>query len=400
MRMLYSARPHSDIKNMEQTHKKPLILLFIDYYLPSMGAGGPVISIANMIKALAPHYRFLIITRNHDLTDKTPFALPNNKLISHPDYDIIYLTPNNQNLSYYRQSIQQYRPQFIYLNSFFSTRFSLLPLLAAQSNATKIPVILAPRGEFSPGALAIKKTKKKVYLLIVALFRLYRAVTFHVTAAMEKKNLQKYYPHAKIALAPNLCFYEKIPPLVCEKKTGQLNIIFLSRITKKKNLAGALTLLKTLKGNITFTLYGTIEDPAYWAQCQKIADKLPENIAVKYAGALSHDKILVTFSQYDVFLFPSFGENFGHVILEALTVGCPVITSDKTPWHDLKSAGAGFCLPLSDTHAYINALQQLVYYNQEQMLDQRKKARHYAIRHHDNTTAIARYQALFGEKIT
>jgi glycosyltransferase involved in cell wall biosynthesis len=44
------------------------------------------------------------------------------------------------------------------------------------------------------------------------------------------------------------------------------------------------------------------------------------------------DDVPGTFAQYDLFAFPSRGENFGHVVLESLSVGTPVLVSDRTPW--------------------------------------------------------------------
>jgi hypothetical protein len=44
-------------------------------------------------------------------------------------------------------------------------------------------------------------------------------------------------------------------------------------------------------------------------------------------------------AEYDLFLFPTLGENYGHVISEALASGCPVVISDQTPWRNLEAEG-------------------------------------------------------------
>ena len=59
-------------------------------------------------------------------------------------------------------------------------------------------------------------------------------------------------------------------------------------------------------------------------------------------------------------LFPTFGENFGHVIFEALAAGCPILLSDQTPWRGLKEKGCGWDFPLSDHGAFRRCLQQCV----------------------------------------
>ena len=55
---------------------------------------------------------------------------------------------------------------------------------------------------------------------------------------------------------------------------------------------------------------------------------------------------------------PTLGENFGHVVPEALAAGCPVLLSDRTPWHDLEQHGAGWTLPLQSPEAFRRVVQQ------------------------------------------
>jgi len=73
-----------------------------------------------------------------------------------------------------------------------------------------------------------------------------------------------------------------------------------------------------------FDIYGTLEDLKYWNECQELIKKLPDNIKVKYMGIVKPDMVVPVFSFYDLFLFPSGGENYGHVIAESLTAErCP-----------------------------------------------------------------------------
>src|SRR5690606_22656373 len=61
-----------------------------------------------------------------------------------------------------------------------------------------------------------------------------------------------------------------------------------------------------------------------------------------------------------LFLFPTLGENFGHVILEALTAGCPVLISDRTPWRNLKQMEVGWDIPLEQPALFERALAECV----------------------------------------
>ena len=67
-----------------------------------------------------------------------------------------------------------------------------------------------------------------------------------------------------------------------------------------------------------------------------------------------------TFKKYDAFIFPTLSENFGHVIVEALMVGCPVIISDQTPWSDVANVDGGWSIPIEKEEKYIQAIQEII----------------------------------------
>ena len=101
-----------------------------------------------------------------------------------------------------------------------------------------------------------------------------------------------------------------------------------------------------------FDVYGTLEDRTYWVLCDGIMKQLPVNIVVNYRGVVRPDDVISTLSQYDAFFLPTLGENFGHVVLEALLAGCPVLLSDRTPWRDMPVRRAGFDLPLDAPNGF------------------------------------------------
>jgi glycosyltransferase involved in cell wall biosynthesis len=64
-------------------------------------------------------------------------------------------------------------------------------------------------------------------------------------------------------------------------------------------------------------------------------------------------------SQHHLFLFPTRGENFGHVIHEALRAGLPLLISDQTPWQRLAEQGVGWDLPLDDMRAFARRIEEV-----------------------------------------
>jgi glycosyltransferase involved in cell wall biosynthesis len=65
-------------------------------------------------------------------------------------------------------------------------------------------------------------------------------------------------------------------------------------------------------------------------------------------------------SKHHLFFLPTCGENFGHVILEALLAGCPVLISDQTPWRNLQAKGVGWDLPLDSVTPFQQAIHECV----------------------------------------
>src|ERR1022692_704357 len=127
-----------------------------------------------------------------------------------------------------------------------------------------------------------------------------------------------------------------------------------------KNLTGALRLLGALRGRVTFDIYGLLEDPAYWQECQDLISQLPPNIQVKYCGVVPYPNVRKVLSEYDLFLLPTLGENYGHAIIDALITGCPVLISDRTPWRNLERLNVGWDLPLDQLAMLQGALQRCI----------------------------------------
>ena len=218
----------------------------------------------------------------------------------------------------------------------------------------KTPILISPEGEVSSGALQIKFLRKRIYLSLAKIFMLYRKIYWKVSSSFEKEDLINC-----IALRDNKMVFTMPdipsiynPPdenqrlLSREKKIGKLKTVFLSRIARKKNLAGALALLRDIQGDIQFDIYGPIEDINYWNECQSIIRDLPSNIKIEYHGEIEHDKVSSIFEKYHLFFFPTLSENYGHVIIESLVSGCPVLISDQTYWRDLEKKGIGWDVSL------------------------------------------------------
>ncbi|SHM80742.1 glycosyltransferase [Bradyrhizobium lablabi] len=332
------------------------VLAFNRHYLPGFKAGGPIRSLSNMVEVLGDEIEFFIGTTDRDLGDAEPFQdINTHGWVRAGKAKVRYFERQNISIRAIRALIDEVQPDSIYLNSFFDPIFSLRVLVARRIGIVpRVPLLLAPRGEFSAGALAVKSVRKLTFLKVAFLSGLAEDVTWHASTAIEARDIYRAIPdgYSSVAVAPDLGTAPPVGEALAWKprENGRpLRICFLSRISPMKNLACALRALGLAKAITVFDIYGPIEDEAYWSECEAIIEDLPPHVRVAYCGEVAHKDVASIFIRYDLFLLPTFGENYGHVIVEALSVGLPVLTSDQTPWNDLSASGAGWAVATDDS---------------------------------------------------
>jgi len=362
------------------------IVTLLGAYLPGYKAGGPIRSVANMVVALGEELSFKIITMDRDMGDPVPYpGVEIGRWIPVGNADVMYLSSGWKGLFRLMALLNSLDTgSVLYLNSFFSRRFSMLAIFMRWMGICKPKcIVLAPRGEFSQGALCLKSKRKLFYMRLSSWLCLYQGIIWHASTVLEEADIRREMSDISFvnvaALLPEdskICGSRKTGiivtakdlPLMSErnggmkplKRAGQLRIVSISRISPMKNLLYSLKMLQGLSGDVSFDIYGPLEDVEYWNQCKKVIGTLPSNIVVKYKGMVEHESVGRIFAEHNLFLFPTLGENFGHVICEALSAGCPVLISDQTPWRNLQKEGVGWDIPLAETERFRAVLQQCV----------------------------------------
>jgi glycosyltransferase involved in cell wall biosynthesis len=404
---------------------RPRILAFLPQFLPGEKGGGTVQSVAGLMEVLQDEFDFRVVTSDHDLGEREP--LPGVE----PDVwqeryggSILYLSEAKLPVRRITEILRKGEFDLIYLNGVFARRFSMLPLCVwLIGGARQVPLILAPRGEFSPGALALKRYRKAAYLALARGLRLYRKVRWHASSPMEEQEILKVVlgrrilnvasripsrepeldkgemregrPAVMVALDIATKRPTPSPGSWPAKKKGALSVVFLSRISPKKNLDGALRMLRSLRGEVTFTIFGPLEDARYWRRCEEQMGALDRTIMVRYGGILPHADVAGVFQEANLLLFPTHGENFGHVIAEALTAGCPVLISDQTPWRGLEAMRAGWDFPLDEADRFTKTLQECIDMEPEDFETLRLGARDHGLRYLRDEMRIEQHRKLF-----
>jgi glycosyltransferase involved in cell wall biosynthesis len=338
--------------------RKKNILICIDWFLPAYKAGGPIQSISNMVTHLKNELDFWIYTSNRDLNEKLdlhPESL--NRWIKKDGINIMYADSSHQNVKFIKHLLNTHNFDKVYLNSFFSLKFSILPIILAKKQNIKI--ILAPRGMLGEGALAIKSFKKKWFLKIFKTISFYKNIIWHATDASECDEIKLHFgKYQNVIVAPNLSkkIFQSVP--LKTKQQDHLKLFFLSRIAIKKNLLGAIQIFSLLPKSVTieFTIIGPIDEINYWKECQSKLRDLPNNVKVSYLGAIPNHELTTILNDQHVMILPTRHENFGHVIMESWQAGCPVIISKHTPWKNLESKQLGFDLDNNNINSYVKAI--------------------------------------------
>ena len=382
----------------------PKIFVCADWYLPGRKAGGAVTALVNLIELLGEEFRFYVFTRDRDLTETSPYSgVPFDQWVPVGKAQVLYTA--DLSLRNLRRRIRELAADVIYLNSFFS-RFTMKTLLLRRLGLLPAtPIVLDPRGEFSPGALNLKRFRKWIYLKTALRAGLCRDLLWQASSSLDKERMGALVlgngnaDPACVQIARNvpspLMFQEASSLSRPEKRPGTARFVFLSRISRMKNLHFALDVLASVSGQVEFDIYGPADDSAYWKACCDRIRTMPGNIVIKYGGPVPYEDVSHTLARYDFLLLPTLGENFGYAILEALAAGCPVLISDQTPWSGLESAGAGWELPLSDRQRWQAIVKSCMDMGPETYADFSERARRYACQWASSTPFYEEHLRLF-----
>ncbi|MBG6062548.1 glycosyltransferase involved in cell wall biosynthesis [Flavobacterium sp. CG_9.1] len=340
------------------------VLAFIDWYKPGYKAGGTITAFSNFVDYLEDDFEFNIITRDTDYCDKESYAsVVSDEWNSISKSNVYYISRPKLNFKRIKKIISIESYDYVYVNGIFSFYFSVLPLLIIRNTQ----VIVNPHGMLSKQAFSIKNNKKIIFLKIINFLNLYNKTVFHVANEEEAQAVKeriKVFQEIKIAnQLPRKLKHENFKKKI--KKNEILCLISVARISPEKGTKYIFEFLSKIQNTkIVLDLYGPIYNKEYWKECQSVITKLPENITVNYKGSVDGSTMNDVLQNYHFFILPSEGENFGHAILEALSAGCPVIISDKTPWKSLESKKIGWDLPLDNPQKFVDAIEKASGMNQ------------------------------------
>lgn len=204
-------------------------------------------------------------------------------------------------------------------------------------------LILHPRGMLEPWCLAHKAWKKRVALALYQRRALNKVDLFFATAEQELESIRRLGLRQPIAVVPNGVNVSPIgEDARVSREAAMRQALFLSRVHPVKGLMNLVRAWATVQPSGWRLVIAGPNEGGHWQEVEREITRLGLKEQINYVGPVEGKEKADLFQQSDLFVLPTFSENFGIVIAEALAHGLPVITTQGTPWKDLESFHCGW----------------------------------------------------------
>jgi len=185
------------------------------------------------------------------------------------------------------------------------------------------------------------KTKKQLYLNLIERANLNHAKVLHFTADLERQEVQSLNLHAPNVVIPLGLNLPKLPETIASPQQPH-TALFLSRLHLKKGIENLLEAWESLNPDNWQLVIAGSGDEQYVKTIVSKIETLESKRSIKLVGAIEGEAKWNLYRRSDLFVLPTFSENFGIVVAEALGCGVPVITTKGAPWSDLVTYDCGW----------------------------------------------------------
>jgi len=244
------------------------------------------------------------------------------------------------------------------------------PSLAREARRLRLPYIVSTHGQLSEWELSQKWLKKKLYLALFGRRHLSRAAAVHCTAEAELAQASRFLPPGRgkiVSLPIDLSAFVELPgPELALRAFPQIDtnkprVLLLSRLHPMKRpdlLIEAMARLKQAGQAFQLILAGPGKTE-YVAYLHDLVRRLGLEDCVLFTGMVTGSTKISLYQAATVFALPTWMENFGYVLFEALAAGTPVITTRRADmWQELQNAGVGIVDP--DPDAIASSIRSLL----------------------------------------
>ena len=206
--------------------------------------------------------------------------------------------------------------------------------------------IVSPRGMLGAWALNHGRWKKKLAWLMYQHRDLLFADAFHATSQQEADEIRALGFKQPIAVIPNGVTFPAFSIDRSQRADDRPRVmLFLSRIHPKKGLLSLLKAWKEASPNGWQLVLAGPDENGHQNEVEHLGETLGIRSQISFPGNLNDQQKWEWYRNADVFVLPSYSENFGIVVAEALAAGLPVIATHGTPWAELGPRRSGWFVP-------------------------------------------------------
>ena len=234
------------------------------------------------------------------------------------------------------------------------------PILHKVSNwahKNNIPVVWSPHGMITPWAMRNKRWKKLLGWWLYQRWDLARADLLHVTAESEVDDVRRMGLKNKVVVAPLGVKIDSRGERV-ERVAGEKVLLFVSRVQRKKGLLNLVRAWAQLKNEYSARSARSTR-PEHWEvrivgpdqdnhtkELKSLCDDLGVAQDFTFVGPKYGDELQKEYASADLFVLPTYSENFGSVVIESLAHSVSVITTKGAPWQELEERKCGWWIDI------------------------------------------------------
>jgi glycosyltransferase involved in cell wall biosynthesis len=220
------------------------------------------------------------------------------------------------------------------------------------------PYIISPHGMLEPWALHQKWGRKQVGLWLFERRCLSQAACIRATSLLEARSIRQAGFTNRVEVVPNGI---KIMSGVSSSQSSGgrhgRRALFLSRLHPKKGLINLVQAWAQVRPAGWRLGIAGPDEAGHCAKVRAEASRCGILDRVEFLGEVTGEHKARTYEKAELFVLPSFSENFGLVVAEALSAGVPVITTRATPWSELEEHRCGWWIE-TGIEPLANALKQ------------------------------------------
>ena len=329
--------------------------------IPHVGriSAGPSLSVLNLCKSLSSSCKVVLVsTDSRDSVIEYPFIKTFSVTLKLSKLDF-----SSSMYVWIKQSLKQKDFDIVHNHSLWLMQ-NLYPSWAAYK--FKIPIIISPRGTLAKAALTSGSKFKKIFWILLQRPALKKATFFHATSNSEMHAIRKLGFTQPIIVIPNALEVPSLSRTAPESITRK-KLLFLGRIHPikgLKNLIQAWSIFEDEYSDWDLEIVGP-DSYNHLRELKILVNKLAVK-RVTFSNEVSGNSKANKFISSDLFILPSYSENFGMVIAEALSYGVPCIASKDTPWENLHINNAGWWIS-NEPKCILRALREASMKSKEEL---------------------------------